>query len=64
MRVCRKLAAWAGILGVPTAIAGIYGMNFEYMPELHWKFGYFVIVGLIALVCAGLYAHFKRLRWL
>jgi magnesium transporter len=62
--ITRKLAAWAGILGVPTAIAGIYGMNFEYMPELHWKYGYFVAVAGIAGVCLALYAHFKRLKWL
>jgi magnesium transporter len=60
----RQLAAWAAILAVPTAIAGIYGMNFEFMPELHWKLGYFVVVGVMATVCLSLYIRFKRAGWL
>jgi len=60
----RQLAAWAAILAVPTAIAGIYGMNFDVMPELRWRYGYFAILGLIALVCGGLWARFKRIGWL
>ena len=43
--VSRKFAGWAAILAVPTAIAGIYGMNFEFMPELHWRYGYFIVLG-------------------
>ena len=43
--VSRKFAGWAAILAVPTAIAGIYGMNFEFMPELHWRYGYFMALG-------------------
>ena len=43
--ITRKLAAWAAILAVPTAIAGIYGMNFEHMPELKWRYGYFLVIG-------------------
>ena len=43
--VMKKLGAWAAILAVPTAIAGIYGMNFQYMPELHWRYGYVAIMG-------------------
>ncbi len=62
--VVRKLAAWAGILAVPTAIAGIYGMNFDFMPELHWKYSYFVIMLLIGSLCGYLYYNFKRLKWL
>jgi magnesium transporter len=62
--ITRQLAAWAAILAVPTAIAGIYGMNFENMPELKTQYGYFVVVGLIALLCAVLYLRFKRARWL
>ena len=46
--ITRKLAAWAAILAVPTAIAGIYGMNFEHMPELHWEYGYYAVLGVIA----------------
>jgi magnesium transporter len=60
----RQLAAWAAILGVPTAIAGIYGMNFEYMPELTWRYGYFVVVGLLAAICTGLYLRFRQIGWL
>ena len=62
--VVRKLAAWAGILAVPTAIAGIYGMNFDFMPELHWQYSYFVIMILIGSLCGYLYYNFKRLKWL
>ncbi|WP_374660406.1 magnesium and cobalt transport protein CorA [Phenylobacterium sp.] len=62
--ITRRLAAWAAILAVPTAIAGIYGMNFDVMPELRWKFGYFLILGLIAAACLFLYTRFKRAGWL
>ena len=62
--VVRKLAAWAGILAVPTAVAGIYGMNFDNMPELHWKYGYFLILVVILLVCFILYRQFKKSGWL
>ncbi|WP_201558304.1 magnesium/cobalt transporter CorA [Psychrobacter sp. 72-O-c] len=62
--VVRKLAAWAGILAVPTAIAGIYGMNFDFMPELHWKFSYLIIMLFIGSLCSYLYYNFKRLGWL
>ena len=44
----RKISAWVAIVAVPTMVAGIYGMNFDYMPELHWHFGYFGVLGLIA----------------
>jgi magnesium transporter len=62
--ITRQLAAWAAILAVPTAIAGIYGMNFEHMPELEWKYGYFLIVGVMATVCVTLFIRFKRAGWL
>ncbi|HEX6117947.1 MAG TPA: CorA family divalent cation transporter, partial [Dongiaceae bacterium] len=62
--VMRMLAAWAAMLAVPTAIAGIYGMNFENMPELGWRFGYFVVIGVIALICGVLYWRFKKAGWL
>jgi magnesium transporter len=62
--ITRRLASWAAILAVPTAIAGIYGMNFEFMPELKWKYGYFLILGFMLVICGGLYAAFKRVRWL
>jgi len=62
--ITRKLAAWAAILAVPTAIAGIYGMNFEHMPELRWEYGYYAVLGVIATICAALYVTFKRTKWL
>lgn len=62
--ITRQLAAWAAILAVPTAIAGIYGMNFEHMPELATRYGYFVVLGVIGVTCVGLYLRFKRARWL
>lgn len=62
--VVRKLAAWAGIAAVPTAVAGIYGMNFDYMPELHFKYGYFVVLGAVIAVCLFLYQKFRRAGWL
>ncbi|MCK9540956.1 MAG: magnesium and cobalt transport protein CorA [Novosphingobium sp.] len=60
----RKLAAWAAILAVPTAIAGIYGMNFDFMPELEWRYGYFLVLGTIAAICGGLWLRFRRIGWL
>ena len=62
--ITRQLAAWAAILAVPTAIAGIYGMNFDVMPELHYRYGYFTVVGAITLACVILYARFKASKWL
>ena len=62
--ITRQLAAWAAILAVPTAIAGIYGMNFEFMPELHSRWGYPIVLVVIAVLCVGLYVRFKRARWL
>ncbi|MGV8929173.1 MAG: magnesium and cobalt transport protein CorA [Brevundimonas sp.] len=62
--ITRQLAAWAAILAVPTAIAGIYGMNFEQMPELASPWGYPVVMAVIVSACAGLFIRFKRARWL
>ena len=62
--ITRKLAAWAAILAVPTAVAGIYGMNFEQMPELKWAYGYYVVVGVIFSVCTLLFLRFRRAGWL
>lgn len=62
--VQRKFAAWAAMLAWPTAVAGVYGMNFQYMPELGWHYGYFAVLGVIGLGCGGLYANFRRLGWL
>ena len=60
----RKLASWAAILAVPTAIAGIYGMNFEFMPELKSPYGYPITLVSIAVICSTLYWRFKRTGWL
>ena len=60
----RKISAWAGIIAVPTAIAGIYGMNFEFMPELQWRYGYPLVLLVILAACVLLYRGFKRNGWL
>ena len=60
----RRLAAWAAIFAVPTAIAGIYGMNFHYMPELRWTYGYPLVLALIIGTCTWLYVTFKKAHWL
>ena len=60
----RKISAWVAILAVPTMIAAIYGMNFEHMPELHWRFGYPFVLVLIATACTVLYGRFRRAGWL
>ncbi|WP_312166040.1 magnesium/cobalt transporter CorA [Phenylobacterium sp.] len=62
--ITRRLAAWAAILAVPTAIAGIYGMNFEVMPELKWRYGYLMVMVVILAICLFLYTRFKRSKWL
>ena len=69
----RRISAWVAIAAVPTMIAGIYGMNFDYMPELtasvrfgdgEFRYGYFVVLALMALACGALYRAFKRSGWL
>ena len=62
--IMKKLSAWAGIILVPTLIAGIYGMNFQRMPELGWSGGYPFAIGLMAASAAGLYVVFRRKGWL
>jgi magnesium transporter len=62
--ITRQLAAWAAILAVPTAAAGIYGMNFEHMPELKWQYGYFIMLAVVLTACATLYTWFRRHGWL
>jgi magnesium transporter len=62
--ITRQLAAWAAILAVPTAIAGIYGMNFQNMPELHEKYGYYIVIVVIITVCLWLYDRFRKTGWL
>ncbi|MGH9005610.1 MAG: CorA family divalent cation transporter, partial [Acidimicrobiia bacterium] len=60
----RKISAWVAIVAVPTMIAGIYGMNFEYMPELTWTFGYPLALAVMATACIVLYRGFRRNGWL
>lgn len=62
--ITRQLAAWAAILAVPTAIAGIYGMNFRYMPELEQPWGYPAAWGAILAICAVLWLRFRKIGWL
>jgi magnesium transporter len=62
--VMKKLSAWAGIILVPTLIAGIYGMNFRHMPELHWVFGYPLALGMMAASAVALYVGFRKRGWL
>ena len=62
--VSKKLASWLAIIAVPTAVAGIYGMNFKYIPELQLEYGYFIIMGAMLIACAGLYWRFRRVGWL
>jgi magnesium transporter len=60
----KKISAWAAILIVPTLITGIYGMNFDFMPELHWAYGYPVALLLMLTISLILYWGFKRRGWL
>jgi magnesium transporter len=60
----RKISAWVAILAVPTMIAGIYGMNFDHMPELGWVHGYPLALAIMAFACLALYRNFKRRKWL
>jgi magnesium transporter len=62
--VVKRLAGWGAILAVPTLVASIYGMNFEFMPELHWKFGYPMVLGATVIGCALLYRRLRRAGWL
>ncbi|WP_337266900.1 magnesium and cobalt transport protein CorA [Oryzifoliimicrobium ureilyticus] len=62
--ITRQLAAWAAIAAVPTAIAGIYGMNFENMPELKTQYGYYVVLAVILSLCGILFIRFKKSGWL
>ncbi|HEY9437435.1 MAG TPA: magnesium/cobalt transporter CorA [Streptomyces sp.] len=60
----RKISAWAAMAAVPTMVAGIYGMNFDHMPELHWVWTYPLVIGLMGCAVLGLYRLFKRRNWL
>src|SRR5450631_1385094 len=58
--VSKKLASWLAIIAVPTAVAGIYGMNFKNIPELQLEYGYFIVMGMMAIACAALFWRFRR----
>ncbi|MDT9686849.1 magnesium and cobalt transport protein CorA [Streptomyces sp. P9(2023)] len=60
----RKITAWAAIIAVPTMVCGVYGMNFEHMPELGWTYGYPLVVGVMAVACLLLHRSFRRNGWL
>jgi magnesium transporter len=60
----RRISAWVAIIAVPTAVAGIYGMNFEHMPELTWTYGYPAVLLVMLVVCSSLYWYFRRAGWL
>ncbi|MFE5404796.1 magnesium and cobalt transport protein CorA [Streptomyces sp. NPDC056580] len=60
----RKITAWAAVVAVPTMVCGVYGMNFKYMPELHWRLGYPLVMGMTAMACLALYRGFRRNGWL
>ncbi|MEU0243667.1 magnesium/cobalt transporter CorA [Streptomyces sp. NPDC006235] len=60
----RKITAWAAIVAVPTMVCGVYGMNFDHMPELHWRYGYPMVIGVISIACLSLYRGFRRSGWL
>ncbi len=60
----RKISAIVALLAVPTMVAAIYGMNFEHMPELGWRFGYPLVLAVMAAICVVLFRYFKRVGWL
>jgi magnesium transporter len=60
----KRITAWAAMIAIPTMIAGIYGMNFSNMPELHWQYGYYVSLASMAVACIALYFGFRRSGWL
>ncbi|MFD9396790.1 magnesium and cobalt transport protein CorA [Streptomyces sp. NPDC060000] len=60
----RKITSWAAIIAVPTMVCGVYGMNFDYMPELHSKYGYPVVMSAMVALCVGIHRTLKRNGWL
>ncbi|MGY4993451.1 magnesium and cobalt transport protein CorA [Streptomyces sp. 900105245] len=60
----RKITAWAAVIAVPTMVCGVYGMNFDHMPELHWQFGYPLVMVVMTGACLALYRGFRRNGWL
>lgn len=62
--IMKTLTVGAIVLATNTVVAGIYGMNFRYMPEIHWRYGYPFALGLMALLTAGLFYYFRRIKWI
>jgi magnesium transporter len=62
--VVKRLAGWAALVALPTLVASWYGMNFAHMPELAGRFNYYIVVGITASACAGLFTILRRSRWL
>lgn len=62
--VVRQLAGWGAILALPTVVFSLYGMNFKFMPELEWRYSYFVVVGATVAGCIWLYVKLKKTGWL
>jgi magnesium transporter len=62
--VMKRATSWGAILVLSSLVAGIYGMNFEHMPELHWRYGYPYALGLMATITVVLYVTFRRRDWL
>ena len=62
--IVKRLAGWAALLAAPTLIASWYGMNFSHMPELHGRWSYPILIGVVAVVCASLYRYLRKVGWL
>ena len=62
--VAKRLAGWGAILAIPTMVFSLYGMNFRYMPELGWPFGYPLVLMVVTLICLFLYRRLRRAGWL
>ncbi|MEZ7003843.1 magnesium and cobalt transport protein CorA [Streptomyces sp. AD55] len=60
----RKITSWAAIIAVPTMVCGVYGMNFEHMPEVEWRYGYPLVLGITVGICLGIHRMLKRNGWL
>jgi magnesium transporter len=60
----KRLAAYAALIAVPTLIAGIYGMNFQHLPELEWKFGYAGAMGVMVAIDVYLFYRLRKAKWL
>jgi len=62
--IVKRLASWAAILAVPTLMASFYGMNFDNMPELHWRYGYYLLIAVMFAVSYALYRKLRKAHWL